>query len=538
MTSTSGAVPPLQLRRQLGVVGAVGLGLSSIIGTGVYVTIGHAAQITGGGVLVATAIACLTATFNALNSAQLAAAMPVSGGTYEYAYRLVHPAVGFAAGWMFLCAKTASAASSALAFASYLMALINGDFTSGTSSTPKLGAVTGTAVGVILVATLLALVGLKQSNQANWTILTISLVSLTYFIITGIVAAAQNGTGGALTPFWSTTLPDHRDRSPTANLLEASALMFVAFTGYGRVATLGDEVRRPRTTLPRAIMATVLASAAVYMSVAAVAIVTAPTLADLAPPGLLPETPGSRVPLIAVATAAFPVAPVASAVTLALGAMAATAAVVLNLVLGVSRMVYALAKRGDLPPRPFAVLVTPPVGNRAAPVPAAAIVFSGAIMIAIAVAVRGAIAKSWTLSSVTVLIYYAACNVAAMRMDERDRRYPVWVGAAGTIVCLGLAAFVDPLMWAVAGGLLGGGLLWHVVARHVVFKDQARKAEVAAKEEQERWWRARRAGNEAHGEEGEEEVESDPGDDTVRLAAAPGGTVKDRDEDEEGADRK
>ncbi|KNE54020.1 hypothetical protein AMAG_00016 [Allomyces macrogynus ATCC 38327] len=427
---------------------------------------------------------------------------------------------------MLLCAKTASDASSALAFASYLMAQINSEFTNGTSSTPDLGAVTGIAVGVILVATLLALIGHKQSNQANWMILTVSLISLTYFIITGIVAAAQNGTGDALAPFWSTTLPDHRDRSPVANFLESSALMFVAFTGYGCVATLGDEVRRPRTTLPRAIMATVLASTA---GVTAVAIVTAPTLADLAPSGLLPETPGSQVPWIAVATAAFPVTPVASAVILALGAMAATTAVMLNLVLGVSRMAHALAKRGDLPPRPFAVLVTPPVGNRAAPVPAAASVLSGAIMVAIAVAVRGAIAKSWTLSSVTFLIYCAACNVAAMQMDARDRRYPVWVGAAGTVVCLGLAAFVDPPMWIVAGGLLGGRLLWHVVARHVIFKDQARKAEVAARKEQERWWRAR--------ENGDEGVESGLGVDTVRLAAAPGGAIKDRDEDE-GTDRK
>ena len=109
------------LKRELGIFGATLMGLGSIVGTGVFVSIGIAAEIAGPGVIVAVAIAALVAVCNGLNSAQLAANHPVSGGTYEYGYKYLNPWLGFTAGWIFLLAKTASAATAALGFAGYFL---------------------------------------------------------------------------------------------------------------------------------------------------------------------------------------------------------------------------------------------------------------------------------------------------------------------------------------------------------------------------------------------------------------------------------
>ena len=113
------ASAPAALKRELGVFGATMLGLGSIVGTGVFVSIGIAAGAAGPAVILSIALAALLAACNALSSAQLAAAYPVSGGAYEYGYRLLRPELGFTAGWMFLCAKSASAATAALGVAGY-----------------------------------------------------------------------------------------------------------------------------------------------------------------------------------------------------------------------------------------------------------------------------------------------------------------------------------------------------------------------------------------------------------------------------------
>ncbi|ORZ35786.1 amino acid permease/ SLC12A domain-containing protein, partial [Catenaria anguillulae PL171] len=437
-----------RLRRELGIPGAVGLGLSSIIGTGVFVSIGLGAQIAGpGGVLVAIAIACFTATCNALNSAQLAAAYPVSGGTYEYAYRLLHPLVGFTAGWTFLCAKTASGASAAVGFASYLLSLSDGhlfkpDPRNNPASPPAYSLLLTIGLGLIVCLTTIVALGIRLSNRTNWGILSVTLSSLVFFSIAGLAHAHKLAN-----PWQSVTNPD---RAPLLNILEASGIMFVAFTGYGRVATLGDDVRQPRVTIPKAIVTTLIISGALYILVGAAAVLAAGSVLDLAP------TPGIA-PLAVVAMRAFTsVPPSVSGTILALGAMAAMAGVLLNLVLGLSRMILAMARRGDAPP----VFAKVHAGN-GSPIPA--VLLMGVLLVLTVVVTRGEVKLAWTFSAVTVLIYYAICNVAAVCMPEEKRRFSKAWGYAGTIVCLGLAAFIDATTWMYAGIVIGAGLLWHVV---------------------------------------------------------------------------
>src|SRR5688572_2436978 len=208
---------PRELRRELGLGAAVMLGLGSILGTGVFVSIGIAAGVAGPAVILAILLAAGVAACNALSSAQLAARYPVSGGTYEYGHQLLTPALGFTAGWMFLVAKTASAATAALGFAGYLLSLTSLDWPSAPVALAAVVALTG-----------IVLAGIRRSSAANVVIVSITLGALVAFVLLGW-PAAMRGAGENLRPFWQTGA----ERRPLAGLLEATALMFVAYTGYG-----------------------------------------------------------------------------------------------------------------------------------------------------------------------------------------------------------------------------------------------------------------------------------------------------------------
>lgn len=230
-----------RLARVVGVPGAVLMGLSSILGTGISVSIGIAAGVAGPSVIlaVAVAVAAVVATFNGLASAQLAASHPVVGGTYEYGYRYLNPTLGFTAGWMFLSAKSASAATAALGFAGYAL---NSFGQSGMTARIVLALV---AIGLL---TVVVAGGMRQSNRTNAVIVSLTLVALLAFVLAGI-PSALDGAPEHLTGF----LEAEGDR--LRGLLRATALMFVAYTGYGRIATLGEEIREPQRSIPKAMSA-------------------------------------------------------------------------------------------------------------------------------------------------------------------------------------------------------------------------------------------------------------------------------------------
>jgi len=188
---------PAKLRRDVGLFGAMMMGLGSIVGTGVFVSIGIAAGITGPSVVLAILVAGLVATFNGLSSAQLAAAHPVSGGTYEYGYRWLTPSMGFTAGWMFLCAKSASAATAALGFAGYALQLFQFDHDDW---------IVPLAIGAVVATTLLLLGGIRRSNWTNIAIVSMTLIALASFVIAGLPFAWREGSSN-LTPFFASDSP-------------------------------------------------------------------------------------------------------------------------------------------------------------------------------------------------------------------------------------------------------------------------------------------------------------------------------------------
>ncbi|MFW6059486.1 MAG: APC family permease [Phycisphaeraceae bacterium] len=423
------------------------LGLGSIVGTGVFVSIALGAGVAGPAVVLAIALAAGLALCNGLSSAQLAAAQPVAGGTYEYGYERLHPALGFTAGWMFLAAKSASAATAALGCVGYLAQLMTGD-------NQWLGGLVGpnTAALVVLAVVAVVLLGIRRTSAVNITIISITLLALGAFVLVGAPLLWRNGSTH-FTPFIAPA--SNGEPAAPAALLQATALMFVAYTGYGRIATLGEEVHHPRRTIPLAIIVTLAISAVLYMSVATVAIaaVGAEDFAAATRGGAAPlEVVAQRFGDMGVMGTATPLA-----VLVAIGAITAMLGVLLNLVLGLSRVALAMARRGDLPARIAHVSAH---GN---PVPA--VLVAGALIIVLLM--LGSVKAAWSFSAFTVLIYYGITNAAALRLPAEARIYPrafAWMGLAG---CLFLAFWVEPIYWAAGLGVIAVGLIWHVVAQRL-----------------------------------------------------------------------
>jgi APA family basic amino acid/polyamine antiporter len=403
-----------------------------MVGTGVFVSVGIAAGVAGPAVMAATLLAALLALANGLSSAQLAAAHPVSGGTYEYGYRWLSPVLGFSAGWMFMLAKSASAATAALGFSGYLLDLLGVD-----------GGPWHVGVAVLASLGLTALVagGIRRSNLANAVIVGLALSGLVLLVAASVPAVVSGGLG-PYTPF----LPDLAAGGLGA-LLEGSALMFVAFTGYGRVATLGEEVREPRRVIPRAILLTTGLVSLLYLAVAAagVGVIGAEAFGRAAE--------GTAAPLETVARAlGIPLLPQLVAVA----AVSAMAGVLLNLVLGLSRVLLAMARRGDAPG--FLSRVD---AERASPV---ASVWACGLTIA-ALALVGDVRTTWSFSAFTVLIYYAITNLAALRLPPEAVMFPRWIPLLGLVGCLSLAFWVELQILLVGAGLLAAGVAVHRIAR-------------------------------------------------------------------------
>jgi APA family basic amino acid/polyamine antiporter len=415
------------------------MGLGSIVGTGVFVSVGIAAGVAGPAVVVAVAVGALVATFNGLSSAQLAANHPVSGGTYEYGYRFLTPTLGFAAGWMFLVAKSASAATAALGFSGYLLLALGAD--PGRWLVPVALAATA-AVTVVVYS------GLRRSNVTNIVVVSVTLAALAAFVAAGTPTALENGAE-SFARFFEAPEGGGGVRA----VLYASALMFVAYTGYGRIATLGEEVKEPRTTIPRAIITTLWVTAGLYLAVALVAV------GAVGADGLAAATAEQAAPL-EVAARAFAVPGVAEVV--AFGAITAMLGVLLNLVLGLSRVLLAMGRRADVP-RVFGRL------DEAGTTPGPAVLMMGGVIAAIALV--GDVRTTWSFSAFAVLVYYAVTNLAALFVPAEGRLFPKWVSAAGLVACAGLAFFVEPLYWGVGLGILALGLAWHAVARRLQGRD-------------------------------------------------------------------
>ncbi|MFN2315545.1 MAG: APC family permease, partial [Gemmatimonadales bacterium] len=341
---------------------------------------------------------------------------PQAGGAYEYGYRVLTPWAGFAAGWMFLASKLAAAGTVALGLAGYLDVLLPG-------VPPRL-----LAVGAVGVFTALNYAGIRRSSAANLVIVTISVGAL--LLLAGVgLPRVEAQAFQPLMPFgWG-------------SLLQAAAILFFAFTGYARIATLAEEVREPERTIPRAVVITITGAILLYLLVAIVAVGVAggPALA------------ASPAPLHEVARLA---APGAVATIVAVGGITAMLGVLLSQLLGLSRMVFAMARNGDLPRRLSTV-------DAASGVPRQAVLGIGGV--AGIVAATGSLGAVASAAAFTILLYYGIANAAALRMPRELRRYPDWIPAFGLLACAVLALSLDLRTIVIGLVVLAVGVVGRVV---------------------------------------------------------------------------
>ncbi|HZG02800.1 MAG TPA: APC family permease [Streptomyces sp.] len=394
--------PAPRLRRRLGVTDAVVVGLGSMMGAGVFAALAPAARAAGSGLLLGLALAAVVAYCNATSSARLAARYPASGGTYVYGRERLGEFWGYLAGWGFVVGKTASCAAMALTVGLYVW--------------PE-------RAHAVAVAAVVALVAVNYAGMRKAAWLTRAIVAVVLAVLAAVVVACltSDAAGAARLGF------DGGGLSP-GGVLQAAGLLFFAFAGYARIATLGEEVRDPARTIPRAVSLALGITLVVY---AAVAVAVLSVLGS----GALG---GTAAPLAdAVRAAGVPeLAPVVRA-----GAAVAALGSLLALILGVSRTTLAMARDRHLPP--VLAAVHPRFG-----VPHRAELAVGAVVAVVAATadVRGAIG----FSSFGVLAYYAVANASAWTLAPAEGRPPRIVPALGLAGCVVLA-FALPLVSVASG---------------------------------------------------------------------------------------
>ncbi len=391
------------LDRRLGLGDAVFIGLGSMIGAGVFAAYGPAARAAGTGLLVGLAVAAVVAYCNATSSAQLAASYPYAGGTYLYGREVLGDWWGYLAGWGFMVGKTASCAAMALTFAAYV---------APDGWQRAVGAV------VVVVLALVNCAGVTRTALLTRVLVSLVLVSL----VVACVACFSGGSSSGLSGWDS---PDHG----VYGVLQSAGLLFFAFAGYARIATLGEEVREPARVIPRAIVMA-LAGAVVVYAVVAVAV-----LSVLGASG----TAASSAP---VADAVHAVAGPWAVGVVRVGAALASAGALLALIAGLGRTGLAMARERDLPGWLDAVHPRFRVPHRAELTIAAVVV-----VLVLTTDLRGAIG----FSSFGVLLYYFVANAAAYSQGRSARRFPRWLQLLG---CAGCLVLVATLPWhAVVAGL-------------------------------------------------------------------------------------
>ncbi|ORA15494.1 transporter [Mycobacterium arosiense ATCC BAA-1401 = DSM 45069] len=409
-----------ELRRSLGVFDAVVIGLGSMIGAGIFAALGPAARAAGSGLLLGLALAAVVAYCNATSSARLAARYPASGGTYLYGRKRLGDFWGYLAGWGFVTGKTASCAAMAL--------------TIGLYAWPA-------QAHTVAVATVVALTAVNYAGVRKSALLTRIIVAVVLAVLAAVIAAAF--TSGVARP------EQLRLGGATwGGVVQAAGLLFFAFAGYARIATLGEEVRDAARTIPRAIPLALAITLAVYALVAVAA------LGVLGPSGLAK----SAAPLAETARAAgtgwlVPVVQ-AAAVIAALGSL-------LALILGVSRTTFAMARDHHLPHALAAVHPRFGVPHRAE------------LLIGVVVAILAATADlrdAIGFSSFAVLIYYAVANACAFTLGADEGRPPRAIPVLGLCGCVMLAMAMPP--WSVVSGVavLGVGAGAYLIRRFIAPK--------------------------------------------------------------------
>jgi len=410
-----------QLKRSLGLWSATAINVGAIIGGGIFVVTGIVAGYAGSALIISIAVAALIACFTALSFTELSTWQPVEGSAYEYTRQLVSPFAGFLSGWMWIVANTFGGAAVSLGFAYYLR-----------SALPSLP-VNIVAAVVCLAFTALNFYGVRQSAILNNVFVAIKLAVLAFFVVFGLFFfKAQNFT--PFVPF-------------STGVLFGAYFIFFAYGGFARATIVAEEVKDARRNVPRAVLLSVGISTVVYILVGTVAV------------GLLGATGlgNSGSPLAsAIGMSGNPL----SVQIVSFGGLVATASVLLTGVLGVSRMMFSMSRRNDLPKQLSKVherYCTPYISVWAVGIAMTLLVLFFDLTNVVAV------------STFALLFWYVFANIAAFKLKVEKRLFPRFMPILGFATCLILLAIVFAVAqtaWILGLAFLAVGSVIYAVRKY------------------------------------------------------------------------
>jgi APA family basic amino acid/polyamine antiporter len=408
-----------RLKPTLGLFDATAICVGAIIGGGIFVVMGIAAGLAGSALVISMLLAAVVSSFTALSFAELTAWQPKEGSVYEYSYQLISPFAGFLTGWMWILSNTFAGAAVSLVFANYLIALF-----------PVLPA-NYTAAVVCVAFTTFNYFGIRQSALLNNFLVTAKLLILAFFVIFGL---------------WFIKPTNFAPFQPLkVEVLLGAFYIFFAYGGFARAAVIAEEVKDAKRNVPRAILLGLAISTVLYVLVGLVAVglIGAPSLDTSSPLKDAMSVTGNSAAVYAVSV----------------GAMLATASVLLSSILGVSRMIYAMALRKDLPQALGRLHL-----KRNTPCYSVWIV--GVLMVLLVLLFD--VSRVVVVSTFALLFFYTLANVAALRLKTQKRAYPRLVpilGAASCLVFLVFTFFTSLQAWIIGVTCLIVGAVYYFAKR-------------------------------------------------------------------------
>jgi APA family basic amino acid/polyamine antiporter len=316
------------LKRAVGLLDLTALGIGAVIGTGIFVILGEAIGDSGPAIILAFVLAGVTCVFSALSYAELASCIPVSGSAYTYGYATMGELVAWIIGWDLILEYGVSVAAVAVGWGQYLSALLKSLFgftlPDAIAQAPGDGGVVNLpAVALIVGVATVLILGVRESARAN----SIMVVTKLGIVVLFIVLAFTGFNSGNLTPF-----------SPHGfnGIVTSASVIFFAYIGFDAISTSGEETKNPGHDLPIAIIGSLLICTVLYILVA------------LSASAALPYTKlnGQEAPLAEVMNALnFTWA----STLISLGALVAITSVVLTVLYGQTRIMFAMCRDGLLP---------------------------------------------------------------------------------------------------------------------------------------------------------------------------------------------
>jgi basic amino acid/polyamine antiporter, APA family len=411
-----------RLKQTLGLWSATAINVGAIIGGGIFVVTGIVAGYAGSGLLISMGIAAVIALLTALSFTELSTWQPVEGSSYEYTRQLVSPFAGFLSGWMWVISNTFGGAAVSLGFAFYMHAAV-----------PALPANVVAAL-VCLGFTALNYFDVRGSALLNNVLVAVKLGVLAFFVVFGLFFFKSEN----FVPFVPLS----------SGVLFGAYFIFFAYGGFARATIIAEEIKDPKRNVPRAVLLSLGISTAVYILVGAVAI-------GLVNPSVLANSTGPLASAISVSGSSLAVQIVS------VGGLVATASVLLTGILGVSRMVFSMARKSDLPQS-----LSKLHPKYCTPYISVLVIGSAMTLLVLLVDLKNVVA----VSTFALLFWYVFANLSAFKLKIEKRSYPRFIPILGLITCLILLAivlFVAPFAWTTGIGFLTAGAIIYALRKHL-----------------------------------------------------------------------